>query len=121
MKTKYFSVALAFGAKESSFVNNIFTVVNLGVVISVIISGLFKSKSHTQVVNMKLMHQTSVDSSNWSIPAEQIPEGFGNGGFAPYGFSGIIKGAATCFYGFIGFDCIATAGIINVKRHLHIV
>ncbi|KAB0794529.1 hypothetical protein PPYR_11368 [Photinus pyralis] len=88
-----FSLALALGARESSFVNNIFTMVNLSVVVFAIVSGLWKA-----------------DISNWSIPESEVPEGYGTGGFAPYGFAGIIKGAATCFYGFIGFDCIATAG-----------
>ncbi|XP_062131172.1 cationic amino acid transporter 2 isoform X2 [Drosophila sulfurigaster albostrigata] len=91
--TILFSWAIASGAKESTRVNNIFTMLNLGVVLFVIIAGLFK-----------------VSSSNWSIPKSQVPEGYGNGGFMPYGVSGVIKGAAVCFYGFIGFDCIATAG-----------
>ncbi|XP_075977844.1 cationic amino acid transporter 2-like isoform X2 [Anticarsia gemmatalis] len=92
-----FSVALAFGVKESTKFNNFCTGVNLCVVLFVIISGSFKA-----------------DTKNWRIPAEEVPKNmkkdFGTGGFAPYGLAGIIKGAAVCFYGFIGFDCVATAG-----------
>ncbi|XP_050350899.1 cationic amino acid transporter 2 [Nymphalis io] len=91
-----FSVALAFGVKESTKFNNFCTGVNLCVVLFVIISGSFKA-----------------DSRNWRLPADSVPRGgrdFGAGGFAPYGLAGIIKGAAVCFYGFIGFDCVATAG-----------
>ncbi|XP_045447844.1 cationic amino acid transporter 2-like [Melitaea cinxia] len=92
-----FSVALAFGVKESTKFNNFCTGVNLCVVLFVIISGSFKA-----------------DTKNWRIPASEVPhsetKNFGTGGFAPYGLAGIIKGAAVCFYGFIGFDCVATAG-----------
>ncbi|XP_013164389.1 PREDICTED: cationic amino acid transporter 2 isoform X3 [Papilio xuthus] len=92
-----FSVALAFGVKESTKFNNFCTGVNLCVVLFVIISGSFKA-----------------DTKNWRIPSSEVPKtetkDFGSGGFAPYGLAGIIKGAAVCFYGFIGFDCVATAG-----------
>jgi len=43
--TILFSWAIASGAKESTRVNNVFTMLNLGVVLFVIIAGLFKGKS----------------------------------------------------------------------------
>lgn len=34
----------------------------------------------------------------------------GNGGFMPWGINGVIKGAAYSFFGFVGFDSIASCG-----------
>ncbi|EDW79210.1 uncharacterized protein Dwil_GK12893 [Drosophila willistoni] len=94
---------LAFGAKESSFLNNIFTLVNLVTIGIVLVTGAMNA-----------------NADNWRIPADQVPEGFGTGGFMPFGIAGVMAGAAKCFFGFVGFDCIATTGeeAINPKRNI---
>ena len=79
---------LAIGVKESTKFNSIFTFLNLMVVVFVVIAGSFHISFH-----------------NWNLPPNEIPtpqdpkENYGSGGFFPFGFSGMMAGAATCFYG----------------------
>uniref|UniRef100_A0A6Q2Y8W9 Cationic amino acid transporter C-terminal domain-containing protein n=1 Tax=Esox lucius TaxID=8010 RepID=A0A6Q2Y8W9_ESOLU len=94
---------LAFGVNESAVVNKIFTGINLVVLSFVIASGLVKGDH----ANWSLTVEDFVNATNITDPGI-IKKTFGDGGFAPFGFSGVLSGAATCFYAFVGFDCIAT-------------
>ncbi|CAF1368749.1 unnamed protein product [Adineta steineri] len=92
------TMILAIGVKESSRTNNFCTLVNLISVAIIIISGLFK-----------------VNTDNWHISMNEMKLNktiirAGTGGFLPYSFSGVLSGAATCFYAFVGFDLVATTG-----------
>ena len=74
----FFSILLSSGVKNSAILNNILTVLNLIVAAGVFVIGLFYVKRE-----------------HWSD-------------FAPYGIEGVLAGASTCFFAFIGFDIIAT-------------
>ena len=71
---------ISFGVKNTSRINNVCTFSNMLVIIMVIAMGAFYC-----------------DADNWN-------------NFAPFGVNGIVSGASSCFFAFIGFDVIATSG-----------
>ncbi|KAL0122798.1 hypothetical protein PUN28_007471 [Cardiocondyla obscurior] len=78
-----YAMLLGLGVKTSARVNSLLTIVNLAVMGLVVVLGIYYA-----------------DLTNWTQ----------NNGFLPFGFTGVIMGAATCFYAYVGFDSIATSG-----------
>ncbi|KAL5112624.1 Cationic amino acid transporter 4 [Taenia crassiceps] len=82
-----FGLVLSFGAKLSAHVNSAMTLLNVSVLVLVTI----------------LMFALPNPTFHGIAPAS-------HGGFFPYGVGGMIAGAGTCFYAFIGFDAITVSG-----------
>ena len=81
---------------------------------------VFFSVGITDNLFFKNFLDTSADGKNWAISKEDCEKdcatavnctnNCGQGGFAPFGFAGIMAGAAKCFFAFVGFDSIAATG-----------
>lgn len=98
---------LTIGVKESAMVNKIFTCINVLVLGFIVVSGFVKgSIKNWQLTEENILNESSHRCLNNDTGSEKL----GVGGFMPFGFSGVLSGAATCFYAFVGFDCIATTG-----------
>ncbi|XP_060255126.1 cationic amino acid transporter 3-like [Ovis aries] len=96
---------LTLGAPESTLLYKVFTGINVSVLSFIIISGFIKGDLH----NWKLTEQDYTLNTSESIGTSRLGP-LGSGGFVPFGFDGILQGAALCFYMFIGFDAIVTKG-----------
>lgn len=94
---------LISGVRESTRVNEIMVIVKIAVILLFIGVGAFFIKSGNFV--------------------PFIPKGFTDAsGVHHYGFAGIVAGAATAFYAYIGFDAVSTASeeVKNPKRDMPI-
>ncbi|KAB0348233.1 hypothetical protein FD754_013090 [Muntiacus muntjak] len=103
------------GAHDSALFNKVFTGINILVQSFIILSGFIKGDLH----NWQLTEQDYTLNTSESRGTSRLGP-LGSGGFVPFGFDGVLHGAALCFYAFVGFDAIVARGeeALNPQRSI---
>ncbi|XP_047646324.1 cationic amino acid transporter 3-like [Phacochoerus africanus] len=93
------------GVQVTELVRKLSAGFNVLVLSFVILSGFIKGDLHNwQLTEQDYKLATSGSSDSYSLGL------LGSGGFVPFGFEGILRGAAMPFYSYFGLNAIITAG-----------
>ncbi|MDJ0316941.1 MULTISPECIES: amino acid permease [Arthrobacter] len=102
-----FTFVLVMGTKLAARINNVFTLIKIGIVLFVIVVGFFYVKVENYQPFMPPSEPAAATDTSWQLqPFLSLLTGAEP---AMYGFAGIISGAALVFFAFIGFDVVATS------------
>ncbi len=113
------TVLMIIGVKESALTNKIFVLINIVTLSFIIILG--GTKADFANWNLKVNENTTwTNSAGVNTTCSNPSEKCGTGGFMPFGLTGVLNGAAKCFFAFVGFDAIASTGeeVVNPKRNM---
>jgi amino acid transporter len=100
---------LMVGLKDSVLINRLLVVVNIAIVaLIVIIGGTRADRKYSNLSEKEVYTTYAFSETNNGEVCVASEKNCGSGGVLPYGYYGLIEGATTCFYAFIGFDIIST-------------
>uniref|UniRef100_A0A480XA25 Cationic amino acid transporter 3 n=1 Tax=Sus scrofa TaxID=9823 RepID=A0A480XA25_PIG len=93
------------GVHDSALVSKVSAGINVLLLSFMILSGFIKGDLHNwQLTEQDYKLAASGSSDSYSLGP------LGSGGFVPFGFEGILRGAAVPFYSFFGLNAIVTTG-----------
>ena len=107
---------LVRGIKESARTNTILVLVKVGIVLFVIVAGLwFIDVANWTSISPEMRHKPENPADGWGLLGQfGVHELLGGADektrspFLPFGFSGVLVGAAVVFFSYLGFDAVST-------------
>jgi len=102
-----FTGLLVLGTKVSAQVNNVFTMIKVGIVLFVIVVGL----TYFDAANLVPFVPPTAPGTGGSadVWSQSLLSWATGEAPAKYGIAGVLSGAALVFFAFIGFDVVATS------------